>query len=301
MSKRLIGLFTTALTLVLTGFMERANAAPHGAYALFQNGGTAAGKLKRQSAQKLVYYGGPVIAKPKVVAVMWGTQVNSTTVKDIGGFYTAMLNSTYMDWLTEYNTNITSIDGRAGTNQTLGRGSFLGSVTIAPAKMGNRIQDADIQTELEHQIELHVLPAPDEDTLYIVYFPPGVSLTIDNMASCSSFCAYHEGFKSATKGNIFYGAMPDIGGSCAFSCGGTFDDLSRISSHEMVEAITDAFPTAGSSPAYPQAWNATDGNEIGDLCSGTSTEVRGPSRTYSVQQEFANSLGDCAPGPYQSN
>ena len=84
--------------------------------------------------------------------------------------------------------------------------------------------------------------------------------------------AIHEGFTSKTLGNIFYGVMPDLGGACSFGCGfhmNQFDSASIISAHEMIEAVTDPFPTPGSNPAYPQAWNTTDGSEIGDVCAFT--------------------------------
>ena len=36
-------------------------------------------------------------------------------------FYQGVLNSPYVDWLTEYNTNITAVGGQPGTNQAIGR------------------------------------------------------------------------------------------------------------------------------------------------------------------------------------
>ena len=58
--------------------------------------------------------------------------------------------------------------------------------------------------------------------------------------------------------------------------------MTSVSTHEMVEAMTDNVPTPASSPDYPQAWNDSMGNEMGDLCnaSGTVTTDFG---TFTVQ------------------
>src|SRR5579884_3555851 len=78
----------------------------------------------------LQYYGGPVISNVKIVSVFWGAGVDSDVQNNIGNFYSALTNSSFMDWFSEYNTNVTAINGRAGTNQSIGRGSFIGNFTI---------------------------------------------------------------------------------------------------------------------------------------------------------------------------
>ena len=47
------------------------------------------------------YGGGYVITHPLVVPVFWGS-LNSTLTSNINGFYTAVTDSSYMDWLDEY-------------------------------------------------------------------------------------------------------------------------------------------------------------------------------------------------------
>jgi hypothetical protein len=252
--------------------------------------------------EKVLYYGGPVISNVKAYTVMWGSSVDSTTQAQIGAWLAATVDSSYLDWLKEYNTNITAVDGRQGTNQSIGRGTYVGQVVITPANTSQSLDDTDIQAELDHQMDIGALPVPDGNTLFMIYFPPGVSITVDGQSSCSSFCAYHEGFTSKTHGNVFYGVMPDLGGACSFGCGFNGDalaNLTDVSSHEMTESITDPFPTAGSTPAYPQAWNTSDGNEIGDLCAQTSTQLTTSSgATWTLQQEYDNLTQSCAPGPY---
>src|SRR5258708_23789031 len=65
----------------------------------------------------LTYYGGRVVSNLKVVQVLWGTggaggadgqflaQVVHITTPSMATFYQQVLNSAYVDWLTEYNSN----------------------------------------------------------------------------------------------------------------------------------------------------------------------------------------------------
>src|SRR5476649_2394703 len=87
-----------------------ASAAPHGI--LWAKGARPAVSRAEAAGGGLQYYGGPVISHPKVYAVFWGDRVDTETQSKIGPFYANMLDSTYMDWLSEYNTNITAVDGR---------------------------------------------------------------------------------------------------------------------------------------------------------------------------------------------
>ncbi len=259
----------------------------------------------KKASTKLLYYGGPVISNVKVYAVFWGASVDAGLQKNIGGFYKAVANSTHMDWLSEYNTSLSAVDGRAGTNQAIGRGAYGGEYLITPQITKTDLDDSDVRTELEAQITAHVLPAPDGDSLYMVYFPSGVSISIEGQKSCATFCAYHNGYASSKFGSIYYGIMPDFqSGGCQFGCGfgrDYFQTNTIISSHEFFEAITDPFPTPGSHPAYPQAWNTSDGEEIGDVCSDSTGELKAANQTYMIQSEWDNATSSCIAGPYQAD
>ncbi len=288
---------TLAAALIAAIAAAPSSAAPH---ALWLKPRTHPAPFMIESTNKVLYYGGPVISNAKVYAVFWGQGVDAQTQSQIGPFFSNILDSTYMDWLSEYDTNIKAVDGRQGTNQTIGRGTYAGAITITPANTSSNLADSDIQAELDAQIAAGKLPKADANTLYMVFFPSGVNISLgsgsDGGDSCSAFCAYHEGFKSPRDGSsIFYGVMPSCGG---FGCGSGFDGLSATTSHETIEAITDPFPTDGTNPSYPQAWNDDQGNEVADLCvQGTST-VTGPSLTSTVQWIWSNRLGACNQGPW---
>lgn len=253
----------------------------------------------------LLYFGGAVVSNAKIYSVYWGSNVDSQVKSQMGAFYKALITSDHMDWLTEYNTNINAKDGRKGTQQTIGRGSFGGDYLISPMNTKSKLDDQDIRVELEAQITAGKLPVPDANSLYMIHFPKGISITIEGATSCQQFCAYHEGFTSQKYGSVIYGVMPDLGsGMCSFGCGfagSTFDSTTVAASHEVMEAITDAFPTAGSNPAYPQAWNTSDGNEIGDLCASTSSTLKTNSMAYTIQGEYDNASSSCKTGSYSSS
>jgi hypothetical protein len=285
-----------ALFAVLS-LASSASAASHGI--LWARGkGPNKGPVRAAAASNLLYYGGPVIPHAKIYAVFWGGNVDANTRQNIGPFFGNIVDSGYMDWLSEYDTNGKAVDGRDGTHQHIGRGSYGGAFTIAPARTSNDLSDADVQAELEAQIAAGHLPPSDENSLYMTFFPAGVNISIEGQKSCSSFCAYHEGFKSKSGAPVYYGVMPVCGGfGCGF--GDAFQNLCVAASHEAIEAVTDPFPTPGSNPAFPQAWNTSDGQEIADLCQSSNGSVTGHGLTSTVSGLWDNASSSCLSGPWQ--
>jgi hypothetical protein len=243
---------------------------------------------------EMEYFGGQVFSNVKVVSVIWGAGVNGQTVAGMPGFLTAIVNSTFVDQMGEYDTDLTGVNGHHGTNQTIGRGTFLGQVQITPKNTKTQITDKMIQKELIYQIGIGALPTNDTSTLYMIYFPHNVTINLDGSISCQAFGAYHESTakKKMTKSSIMYGVMPD--------CGYSFGSHTIISSHEYAEATTDNIPTPGTNPAYPQAWNTSDGYEIGDLCEGTQGNLVAGATTYLVQEVYLNSLSGCGTANFTS-
>lgn len=241
----------------------------------------------------LLYYGGPVIANVKVFVGIWNERVSADVKNGITDFYRAYVTSEHMDWLNEYQTSVTAVDGRAGTGQSIGRGQVLGEKIMTPSITTKKITDTQIQQEIEKQIDAGNFPRPDQNTLYMLHFSKDIQITIEGMTSCFSFGGYHNAYKSAKYGDVFYGVMPE----CSFFGGGSFSSITNVSSHELIEAVTDPFPTPGDKPAFPQAWNAADGNEIADLCqNGPGTTLQGPKGTYSISLEWSNTRNRCYDG-----
>lgn len=271
----------------------------------------------------LTYFGGPVISNIHVVAVFWGPNINPAITGGIGQFFTDITSSRYYDLLSEYNT--TGIIGAGvpaiSSNQVIGHGQFDGGVTITPSicpgPAACNITDAQIAAELASQIAAGHLPQPLTDnqgnvnSFYMIYFPPGVSISLGTARSCVQFCAYH----SNTPGTALlpklvpYGVEPDFGpasnSACALGCGGNstlFDDATEVTSHEMSEAVTDALVGSAPNtptPGPPMAWYdfPPDMGEVADLCVGQGVFVPAGNRTYVVQKNFSNLQGDCVSSP----
>jgi hypothetical protein len=250
--------------------------------------------------QKLIYFGGSVIAHVKVYAVNWGPNTNAAVKSGIGAFYKAITNSAYFDWLSEYSTiGVLAVDGSPGTAQRIGRGTFGGNFTIAPKRAATTLSDDDIQHELQEQIAAGHLPKPELDadgtvnSIYMFDFPAAITINLynagANATSCFEYGAYHSTTLVDGK-SVPYGVHPD--------CGLTFEGATSVHSHELVEAVTDAEvglvdPDLAKGETRPSAWysfvNGDDQGESADLCEGSDTTVAG----FTVQKIWSNSQGGC--------
>jgi hypothetical protein len=262
----------------------------------------------------LTYFGGPIISNTQVVQVLYGSgsyngQVAGTTSPTMGNFYGDILgaNSGLISLMQQYNTNISG-----GTGQVFGNGTFAGLFQIVPAAAnnGSTITDTQIQSELLSQITAGHLPAPTNDalgnpnTLYMIFFPPGKTISQGGSNSCQAggFCAYHGTTSSLFGGkHVLYGVMPDMqaGSGCATGCGSstTFNNYTSVTSHELVEAMTDADVGIATTFAAPLAWYDMTNGEIGDICNGQQASYVANGTTYTIQLEFSNSANNCVTFP----
>src|SRR5215831_9556255 len=262
----------------------------------------------------LTYFGGPIISNVQVVQVLYGSgsynaQVAGTTSPTMGQFYGDIVgaNSGLITLLQQYNTNISG-----GTNQVFGNGTFGGLFQIVPAagNNGSTITDAQIQSELLAQITAGHLPAPvldaagNPNTLYMIFFPPGKTITQGGSNSCQAggFCAYHGTTSSLFSGhNVLYGVMPDMqaGSGCSTGCGSStvFGNYTSVTSHELTEALTDAFVGIATTFAPPLAWYDQTNGEIGDICNAQQGSYVANGTTYTIQLEFSNSANNCVLPP----
>jgi hypothetical protein len=243
---------------------------------------------------QLQYFGGPVLANVVVHAVYWGESVAFQS--HLNDFYGTITSSSYLDWLSEYDT----------PTQHIGRGSFAGATAIRPAHTGAPLTDDQIQAELSAQIDAGILPQPDGmNDLFMIHFPPSVSIKGPGGAitACVEFCAYHWAFKKGDT-TVYYGVMPDlVDTGCARGCGaGTpQENTTSVASHELVEAITDGaigLAQKDGTPAWPMAWYRNGGahGEIGDICNA----MHGQSSGFTVQKQWSNRQNKCVvSGPAQ--
>jgi hypothetical protein len=325
-----LALLTTALSVMSAHQLASADdAAAQGAgKALTTNPGThlRPGLLPKTNGRRspnaapagahLTYYGGKVIQNVKVIQVLYGagtytSEVSGTGAATIASFYRGVTNSSYLSWLGEYNTTSPA--------QTIGLGSFVSQVTITPSAANapkspgcsatSGVTDAQIQSELSAQIAAGRLPVADANTYYVVHFPANVS--ISQGGSCSGvaggFCAYHGTVAAAgTVHEFYYGVIPDFTTPGMTSGCGTstrYGNETSVSSHEMVEAITDAEVGIATTLAAPLAWYDNTNGEIGDICNAQQATITGTDgASYVVQQEFSNAQNNCVvSGPTVGN
>lgn len=265
------------------------------------------------------YFGGPVISNVHIVAVLYGSgaylpNIAGTATPTLAQFYTDITQSSYFDMLSEYSTaGVVAVDGSAGTNQTIGHGFFDGLFTITPSATNNgfTITDAQIQSELLAQVAAGNLPAPvfdtqgNDNTLYMIFFPPGKTITAGGATSCvrGGFCAYHNSTSGTFASHrLFYGVHPDLQppSGCSQGCGGIvsiFANVTNVTSHELSEAVTDPDVGTASSFGPPLAWIDPANGEIGDICVGQEAPVLANNTLYGVQKEFSDLQNDCVEAP----
>jgi hypothetical protein len=148
----------------------------------------------------------------------------------------------------------------------IGPGSPGGHVSLSEAAPASLVdtdtgENSTVVQFIQDHITSGAFPPPDDQTIYVVYFPSGTSFTFDGSKSCSGFGAYHY---SATF------SLPDGGtqeGAYAIEprCSGE-PYITLAASHELIEAATDAHP------GKVRGWVMQDwgweyyGDEVGDLC-----------------------------------
>ena len=206
-----------------------------------------------------------------------------TGAKSVSSFFSGITASSYVDWLSEYNT----------PTQKIGRGTLDGVYTVHPpaADNGSVVTSAQIADGLKSLIKAGVLPKPSTTRLYAVFFRSGQEISTLFGNSTDDFCAYHDSFASGSS-TVYLAVIPyEVGNRGCKPASTTFDNVTTIVSHELVESITD--PGVGINKV---AWYDQANGEIGDICAGVSkpaTVVGGDGVRYMVQREWSNSSRSC--------
>jgi hypothetical protein len=170
------------------------------------------------------------------------------------------------------------------------------------------VDDADIRVWLGQHIAAGDFPAPDDQTVYALYFPPTTSITLQGGTGCTQggFEAYH--FSGAVLDGgaqqVAYAVMPfcDLDGQGILSMF-NYKYLTLSASHELAEAATDPYPDT--STAFNlhsnDAWLGAlsyGGGECGDMC----TYLADPSwleSGWTVQRIWSNSAAAASKNPCQ--
>lgn len=247
---------------------------------------------------QVVDVGGPVLAAPKLVPVFFSNDDPT---------FTAELNS--------FTTNIGASPYWAATTAEYGVGpaTSLAEVSLtetAPAT----IDDSAIQTWLQGKLNGNdpAWPANDANTVYVLYYPTGTSITLDapsgEETSCTGFSGYHSSTQLDSNhgsAGVAYAVIPRCA-SLGVLTG--IDVATGAASAQLVESATN--PYSASTPAYAHVdtahieWQLAYGNsEVGDMCAqnaGAFTKLA--SFPYTVQRTWSNAaetagLDPCVPAP----
>jgi hypothetical protein len=209
---------------------------------------------------------GSQIAVPQVTNVYMGAFWGDQNL--VEGFSKAIVENGYLNPLHDLNY---------GT----GSGSYLGFVNGTALQPGSTFQDSDAQTTLRAMLDQSKIQG-NENSLFMLILPDGVTSALDGAQSCQQFCGYHDVF--AYNGiEIAYGVLPS---SLCQGCGGLIGDFTAVYSHELAEACTDKVPGQG--------WVADDGEENGDLEAWVLFGWGPPQdpQRYTIQGYYTNERGN---------
>jgi len=244
---------------------------------------------KHTGMPQVDYNGGRVLQNPKIVTITWANDDPQmvSRMQQFGDIITSTA------WWTAVSAEYCQ---QPNNKPCIGPGTGGGHVVIQDAPLSDYSDSSQGGVSTVQQfIHDHVVggngvtadfPAPDDNTLYVLYYPPGVTITLDGDPSCDTFGAYHNTTVlpnvNQLQSNVAYAIIP--------RCGQKESTTTISSSHEIIEAATD--PDIGqTSLSYymlNQLW-AVAGGEVGDLCegfgsSGTSTTES----TFVVQRSWSN-------------
>ncbi len=206
-----------------------------------------------------VHIGGRVVPQPHIVNLFWDNDWNSNNPSSpsratINGFVQLMTASDYLDKANQYGVS---------------RGYFHSeheSSTVCQTMRPSGATDFSsfqgwITCEVQSSIATGV-PVPDDNTIYAVFLPEGVTITGAIGATCFPTAAFH-GWSALTVPDPALIALGILSGfkivgypyivipaECAVRAGGgspaaTLDFVTQLFSHELLEAATDPFPPTG--------------------------------------------------------
>lgn len=235
-------------------------------------------------APQVVTGGGPVLVTPKIVPVYFGNDDTSFT-DQLTAFLNKLPASTY--WgpsVKEYGVGAISVATPVQLTEN------------AP----DTIDDATIQSWLAGKMSDSAWPAPDANTIYVLFYPANATITLGQGGgtSCQDFGGYHDNI--TTTQDIAYAVLPrcsDFGGLTGV------DAVSAATSHEIIEAATDPFPQ--SNGAYAQVddnhiiWEfVLGGGETGDMCAQSQSSYYVPSDLgVTVQRTWSNAAAKAGHDP----
>lgn len=246
------------------------------------------------------YLGGPILSAPTIVTVVFAND-DPTLAARLAQFDDVITSTPWWSAVTA------GYCVQPGGTPCVGPGAGAGHVTLPAADAAYtdslRGGESTVRALLSGRVADGTLPAPDAQTLYVLYLPEGSRILLDGITGCapSSFSGYHDRLAVTP---------PDAGAAIGAAyavvarCSSTEAATTLQASHEIVEAATD--PSPEDAPAFQMtdpAWTAF-GPEVADVCAAVDADITTSESGFAVQRSWSNASAaaghdPCVPAPAQ--
>lgn len=225
----------------------------------------------------VVNLGGGVLTTPRIVPIMFASD-----------------DPTYRQAITDFTAQIGASDyWHAVTSEYAVGPAVSATPVVVDETIPSVIDDDDVANWIAEKLDNNdpAFPQPDGESIYAIFYPPGVTITLQGDQSCQSFGGYHNDTQLNSGQHIAYAVMPRCG---SFGPIQGIDAVTGVASHEYIEAATDPYPN--SAPAYGQTDNAhlywvfaLGGGEVGDMCAQfNDVFTTYPGFNFTAQRSWSN-------------
>jgi hypothetical protein len=296
----------TACGSTRAGTRQGADASAPSDGATYDDGLSDAGEGEGESAAPLEagpptpvptvqYLGGPILSSPSIVTVTF--QGDDASL--VGRFQQFDDTITSTAWWKAVSSEYCV---QPAGSPCVGPGTGGGHVVLPTAASGytDSIKggDSTIRALITASVAAGSLPAPDAQTLYVLYLPAGTTVLLDGYASCapSSFASYHD-IVGVTPPDAGPGATTNVAYAVVPRCSSAEAAMTVAASHEIVEAATD--PSPENDPAFQltdMVWTAF-GPEVADVCAAVDVSLVTTDSSFSVQRSWSNASATAGHDP----
>ena len=247
------------------------------------------------SMPQCVSSGGPVLASPRFVPVFFGDD-DPAFVAQVEDFLAKVGGTNY--WKA------------AVSEYGVGPGVSTAGVHLTETAPTN-LSDGQIRAWLEGKLNSDdpAFPVADKNTLYVLHYTAGTSISLPGGGGAESSCVQFGGYHGEARLNSLHGGI-SVAYAVIPRCG-NFDGLTGIDavtgagSHELAEAVTDPYPD--SNTAYQNVdddhiyWiYAVGGGEVGDMCAqNLDSFTKFDELPYVVQRIWSNKAALAGHDPCQ--
>ncbi|KAI8911895.1 hypothetical protein EDD86DRAFT_203557 [Gorgonomyces haynaldii] len=222
------------------------------------------------------FFGGHLLTQVEVNPVFYGQVSNASLITD---FYKGVVDSLYVDWLSEYSTS----------DKIIKHGTAVDPVFVSA--INQTVTTGQIEQLLKGLMDTNIIRPNDQS-----YFP--VHLSSDTLLvhkqsgetfeQCVDFCSFHNSFFHNNQ-SVFFAVVPDMTGCLRCGSSGDFGNVCALASRELVNTITD--PGVGFKDS--RGWVDDNGFEITDLCQHDHGSVEFGGRLWTVQKAYSGQLNQC--------